>query len=170
MTIRTRLMASAFLFHGEQLLLMKKQASQWQKQTEPFYSAIGGHLEPVEINDPLVACYREIEEETGLRRGDLHNLRLKYILLRLKEDEIRQQYVYVGETKRTDVVDSEEGQLLWHPRNALRELRSSFIMHAVLAHYLNNPGIDHVLTGTMSVSEDGMPVVQWNPLIDPGVF
>jgi hypothetical protein len=36
---------------------------------------------------------REVEEETGLTSDDLTGLELKYIILRIKETEIRLQYV-----------------------------------------------------------------------------
>ncbi|UVI27991.1 NUDIX domain-containing protein [Paenibacillus spongiae] len=170
MTIRTRQMAVAFLFHDGKVLLMKKRASKWQRQTIPFYSGIGGHIETDELNDPLDACYREIEEETGLRREDLSDLKLKYILLRLKGDEMRQQYVYAGRTKHTNVVESDEGELGWHTPEEARGLRSSAIHHAVFDHYMENPDREHICTGTMSVDSDGRPFVHWNALIDPGVF
>ncbi|MCQ6562926.1 NUDIX domain-containing protein [Paenibacillus mendelii] len=169
-TIRTRQMAVAFLFHGGKVLLMKKQASNWQRQTMPFYSGIGGHMETDELNDPIDACYREIEEETGLKREDVSELKLKYILLRLKGDEMRQQYVYVGETKRANVVESDEGELGWHRPEEVGGLRSSAIHHAVFAHYIENPDREHIFSGTMSIDADGGPLVHWNALIDPEVF
>jgi len=170
MEIRTRQMASAFLFYDNKVLLMRKRASKWQQQTEPFYAAIGGHLEPLELNDPVTACFREIEEETGYRREDILDLRLKYILLRRKENEIRQQFVYVGQVRHADVVESEEGELGWHRLEETHQLRSSAIMHAMLAHYRAHADCEAVCTGTMAVTADGQPHVHWHTLIDPKVF
>ncbi|TYP73758.1 NUDIX domain-containing protein [Paenibacillus methanolicus] len=170
MTIRLRQLAAALLFDGTKVLLMHKRGSKWQRQTSPFYAAIGGHMEEGELNDPYAACLREIEEETGLRERDIVNLRLKYILLRLKENEIRQQFIYVGEALRTDVTASEEGELEWHELENAMNLHSSAIHHAMLRHYRDDPLPDQVYTGTMSIAEDGSPSVQWHPLRDPRVF
>ncbi|MBB3109996.1 8-oxo-dGTP diphosphatase [Paenibacillus phyllosphaerae] len=170
MAIRTRQMAAAFLFHGTKILLMHKRGSRWQRQTVPFYSAIGGHLEPEELNDPYAACLREIEEETGLAASDLENLQLRYVLLRLKEDEIRQQFIYFGRVKHDQVVASDEGELGWHEIAELASLHSSHIHHAVLRHYQENPDQAHIYTGTMSIASDGQPIVHWQVLRDPGVF
>lgn len=170
MDIRLRQLAAALLFDGSKLLLMHKRGSRWQRQTTPFYAAIGGHMEAGELNDPLSACLREIEEETGLQERDIANLRLKYVLLRLKENEIRQQFIYVGDVLRTDVAASEEGELEWHELDAAMHLHSSAIHHAMLRHYRENSNRDQVYTGTMSVADDGSPRVQWHPLRDPLVF
>ncbi|MFB9327152.1 NUDIX domain-containing protein [Paenibacillus aurantiacus] len=170
MTIRLRQLAAALLFDGTRVLLMHKRGSRWQRQTSPFYAAIGGHMEEGELNDPYAACLREIEEETGLLEQDIANLRLKYILLRLKENEIRQQFIYVGEVLRTDVIASEEGELEWHELDTAMRLHSSAIHHALLRHYRDDPDPDQVYTGTMTVGEDGSPRVQWHLLRDPLVF
>lgn len=87
MKITLRQLASAFLFRGDQVLLIKKPASKWQHQSEPFYAAVGGHMEPEELNDSLDASFREIEEGTGLRREEIDRMRLHYILIRQKETE-----------------------------------------------------------------------------------
>ncbi|NHN34523.1 NUDIX hydrolase [Paenibacillus agricola] len=101
--------AVAFLFHENQLLFMQKE------NKNSFLSGmvipIGGHLEQHEISIPKEACLREIEDETGLTKDDLSYLNLKYIVLRIKDTEIRIQYVYFGNVKHTNVVDSEEGRL-----------------------------------------------------------
>ncbi|WP_337990530.1 NUDIX domain-containing protein [Lysinibacillus sp. JNUCC 51] len=59
-----------------------------------FWGGIGGHMESNEINSPMKASYREIEEETGFKKDEIKNFKLKYILLEKNSGEVRQQYVY----------------------------------------------------------------------------
>ena len=93
-------MATAFLYYGNEVLMMKKANSQLYNQE--FWSGLGGHLEPEELNNPKQACLREIYEESGLQESDIHDLTLRYVLLRIKEDEIRQQFVYMGKSATKD--------------------------------------------------------------------
>ena len=81
-----------------------------------FWGGIGGHMEPNELNSPIEASFREIEEETGFKTDDIKNFRLKYILLEKNSGEIRQQYVYFGETKHMNFIPSDEGELFWVPQ------------------------------------------------------
>jgi len=88
-------MATAFLTYEGDVLMMKKTKS--RLFAFPFWAAPGGHLEPSEMNDPRTACLRELEEETGLRESDIDDLKLRYILLRRKEDEIWQLAVVIAD-------------------------------------------------------------------------
>ena len=172
MEIKLRQLASAFLFSGDQVLLIEKPASKWQNQSKPFFAAVGGHIEPAELNDPLTACYREIKEETGLKCEDIFQMRLRYILMRQKEQEIRVQYVYTGEVTRRDLVESDEGRPIWQNLNAVPPLLSSVFLQAVWSHLMTDGRLQQhiVYTGTMAVNGAGQPLVHWSPLVDPIVF
>jgi 8-oxo-dGTP diphosphatase len=172
MKVTLRQLASAFLFRGDQVLLIHKPASKWQRQSEPFYAAVGGHMEPEELNDPLTACYREIEEETGLRREEIQRMRLRYILIRQKETEIRIQYVYTGEATRTELVASAEGRPEWRAIREVPPLLKSAMLQAVWQHLMTEGRLqeDRVFTGTMATDHAGRPFVHWSPLVDPLVF
>ena len=56
--------------------------------------SVGGHLEPFEINEPKIACLREIKEETGISAKIIKNLNLRYISVRNTGDEIRIHYIF----------------------------------------------------------------------------
>lgn len=172
MAIKLRQLASAFLFRGDQVLLIQKNASKWQKQTKPFTAAIGGHLEPSELNDPLAACYREIEEETGLARTDIQQMRLRYILMRQKEQEIRIQYVYTGKVAKGELVESAEGRPMWCSLGTVPPLLTSAFLQAVWDHLMAEGRLEQelVYTGTMATDPYGQPFVHWSPLVDPLVF
>ncbi|WP_228469216.1 NUDIX domain-containing protein [Paenibacillus sp. JNUCC31] len=93
-----RQMATAFLSNGTDMLMMKKTGS--KLFDFEFWGGIGGHLEQGELNSPMTASYREIEEETGFKQAEIDNFRLRYVLLQYSDGEVRQQFVYFGETTR----------------------------------------------------------------------
>jgi len=110
-TIILRNSVAAFLRNKSKYLLMKRAEN--RIFNPGFWSGVGGHLEPQEINDPFSACFREIEEEAGICKNDIESLELLYVITRRNKDEIRQSYIYFGETSRTDVIQTDEGTLFW---------------------------------------------------------
>ncbi|WP_282935815.1 NUDIX domain-containing protein [Paenibacillus sp. RC67] len=161
-------MATAFLMHENRLLMMKKSGS--KLFSFEFWGGIGGHLEEQELNSPMKASYREIKEETGFAEEEVLNFRLKYILIEMREGEVRQQFVYFGETKHPDFIVSDEGELFWIPQNELKQLRTSTLIKEMLEHYFLHPEVDHVIMGTFTMNEDQEPYIQWGSLKDPKVF
>ena len=76
-------------------------------------TGIGGYVEANEHNSPEESCLREIFEETGFRSNEINRLELRYILLRKSKDEIRQHYIYFGNTSKMNFINSDEGTLQW---------------------------------------------------------
>ncbi|OPA73782.1 hypothetical protein BVG16_27250 [Paenibacillus selenitireducens] len=163
-----RQMATAFIFHQDNVLMIKKSPNKFSDVE--FWSGLGGHLEPHELNDPMRACLREIYEESGIEESEIHDLKLRYILLRIKNDEIRQQYVYFGNTDQTQFINSEEGELHWIPSQALLGLHMSSIIRFMLYHFLETPNNTGMLVGTITLDSDERPAIQWAVLTDPHVF
>lgn len=161
-------MATAFLYNGDQLLMMKKSGSRLYNQE--FWSGLGGHLEPEELNNPKRACLREIYEESGLHESDIEELTLRYILFRIKEDEIRQQFVYVGKSTRKDVTPSEEGELHWINQEDIHQLRLSKIIRFMVEHLYDHRLQSTIMVGTITVNSKQEPQIQWAELQDPEVF
>lgn len=124
---------AAFLRNSDKILLLKRADN--RKINPGFWSEVGGHIEPNEINDPLAACYREIEEETGISRDKISSLDMKYIITRRSKDEIRQSYVYFGETTATDFIQTDEGVLYWIPSSELLKRDYTATYTAMLEHY-----------------------------------
>ncbi|WP_253187160.1 NUDIX domain-containing protein [Paenibacillus sp. GP183] len=81
-----------------------------------LWAAVGGHLEPGEIGNPLAACEREIFEETGISASEISGLHLQYVLIRLNETEIRQQFFFTGLMDKHPVIATDEGELHWISR------------------------------------------------------
>ncbi|WP_255428592.1 NUDIX domain-containing protein [Sporosarcina sp. resist] len=130
-----------------------------------FWGGIGGHMESDELNSPMTASYREIEEETGFKKDDIKNFRLEYILLEKNSGEIRQQYVYFGETKHMNFIPSDEGELFWVPKNELSGLYTSKVISSTIEHYLNNiTNTDDIFVGTMMTSNEFNPKIQWSTI------
>jgi len=163
--IRTRMLATAMLFNGNDLLMMKRALT--RTLNPGMWAAVGGHLEPEEINDPRTACLREIFEETGLRESDLTDMHLQYILIRLNQQEIRQQYIYTAHTTRRDVAQTDEGTLHWIPRDQVLGRDIPFIFHKLLEHYFAAGPARHIWVGTVGTTAQGAPTVHWTSLVDP---
>jgi 8-oxo-dGTP diphosphatase len=163
--IRTRMMATAMLFHDNDLLMMKRSPN--RTLSPGLWAAVGGHMEPGEINSPRIACLREIHEETGLMQEEILNLRLQYILIRLNQQEIRQQFIYTARTSRRDVHQTEEGDLHWIPREQVLQREIPFIFHSLLDHYFINGPAAHIWVGTAGFNQQAEPDVLWTALIDP---
>ncbi len=160
--LEVRQMATAFLIHQGSVLMMKKENS--KIFNFEFWGGIGGHMESNEINSPMEASYREIEEETGFKKDEIKNFRLKYILLEKNSGEIRQQYVYFGETKHMNFIPSEEGELFWVPKNELSDLYTSKIINLTIEHYLNNKNSDDIFVGTMMTNNESKSEIQWSAI------
>lgn len=112
--MKFRNMAAVFLLNEEEevLFLQKKRRAAF---LGGLLVPIGGHIKGDEINEPRKACLREVEEETGLKRECINNLRMKYIVLRIRDNqEIRIQYVFFGNvSKNINLIESDEGSLTW---------------------------------------------------------
>ncbi|WP_274361923.1 NUDIX domain-containing protein [Paenibacillus thermotolerans] len=166
--MEVRQMATAFLFNGKKVLMMKRSGS--RLFSGEFWTGLGGHLEPEELNSPKEACLREIYEESGIAAKDIAGLKLRYILLRNKEGEIRQQFVYFGRAAATEFISSEEGELHWTDLREPQRLPMSAILRFMLEHYLRNLESEQIFVGTMTLSSDKQPQIQWTALQDPIVF
>jgi 8-oxo-dGTP diphosphatase len=159
------MIATAMLFNGNDMLMMKRSL---KRTLNPgMWAAVGGHMEPEEINDPRTACLREIHEETGLGESEVLDLRLRYILIRINQMEVRQQFVYSGHTTRRDILQTDEGVLHWIPREEVLQRDIPFIFHCLLEHYLQNGPATHIWVGTAGFTAAAKPTVHWTALTDP---
>ncbi|MDQ0193293.1 8-oxo-dGTP diphosphatase [Paenibacillus wynnii] len=148
--------------------MMKKESSRITDTM--FWTGLGGHLEPEELNFPKRACIREIFEESGIQEEEIEDLKLKYLLIRIKEEEIRQQFVYFGEVKSSKFINSAEGELHWVELGEILELKLSKIVNFMMNHYLENPNKNEITIGTITLNDEENPQIQWSELKDPKIF
>lgn len=140
--------------------------SEKRKIAPGYWAGVGGHLESDEINNPQMACLREIYEETGIHENDIDDLKLKYIILRRSKNEIRVNYIFFGNSRIREVVDTDEGRLYWIAKEELLNQEFTETIRMTLVHYLKcGSNVNDVVVGTVSC-ENNKPVMNWNLLQD----
>ena len=141
---RLRNMTAIYITRGDEMLMLYRMGS---RVVDPSWCGIGGHFEESELNDPYACVLRELEEETGIRRDMMEDIRFKYVTLRLKKGEIRQNYYYFANLK-ADVelsLESDEGKLRWVPLNQVMEKDMPLTAKFMLDHYLKTGRFDDCL-------------------------
>jgi len=163
--IKLRTTASAFLRNSGNYLLLKRALT---KRLAPgLWAGVGGHMEPHELNNPIETCYREIEEETGITKSDIHSLELLYITVRMKSiGEISYNYFYFGETTKTEAIQTDEGSLHWVLESELlnREYPKTFA--AMLSHYTTRHPQDRAVYVGVAGNDNNSLSMTWTLLED----
>ena len=150
--MQLRPMTAVYLIRGEKILLLYRIGSRVVGNS--YTGSAGGHIEAAEYRDPKACVLRELQEETGLTVDALTGLTLRYITMRNKAGEIRQNYYYFAELKDGfDVHDSTEGRLEWHDMTALDALPMPVTARHVIDHYLTVGRFDDKLYGGITTAE-----------------
>ena len=150
-----RPMTAIYITRGEKILLLYRIGSKVLGNS--YTGAAGGHVETDEYRDPKACVLRELQEETGLTEDALEGLKLRYITMRNKNGEIRQNYYYFAKLKDgLDVSHSNEGRLEWHDMSNLSELPMPVTARHVVDHYLSVGRYNDQLYG--SITTAGGPV------------
>lgn len=155
--------AAAFLRHGDKYLLMKRAAN--RRVAPNVWSGVGGHMERDELNDPEATCLREVWEESGITAELIHNLTLRYIIIRRYRDTIRQTYIYFGETDAEAVDKTDEGKLYWIPESELLNRTYTATFAAMIGHYLKTPDSKRVIVG-VAENDNGKCSMVWSAIED----
>jgi len=155
---------AAFLQNNGKYLLMKRADN--RSIAPNVWSGVGGHMEQSEINDPLSACYREITEETGIDRSNIVFLELLYIIIRRSKDEIRQNYIYFGETSQTDVIQTGEGELFWIFEKELLDREYTKTFAAMLEHNIRRNQHDCAVYVGVAENNNGKLRMNWSQCED----
>ena len=155
-----RPMTAIYLTRGDNILLLYRIGSRVVGNS--YTGAAGGHIEAEEYCDPRACVLRELQEETGLTEEALDGLRLRYITMRNKNGEIRQNYYFFAELKDGyDVKDSNEGRLEWHQIDALTDLPMPVTARHVVDHYLAVGRMTNLLYGGVT-TETGSVFTELN--------
>lgn len=135
--MKLRNMASVYISCGEEMLLLYRKGS--RVVNECWVASAGGHFEQSELNSPLDCVKREMREELGLEPDVLKDMHLRYICLRRKNGEIRQNYYFFAETdNKKCIAESNEGTLEWVPYPELLSRAMPFTARGVIKHYLES--------------------------------
>ncbi|MCH5324818.1 MAG: NUDIX domain-containing protein [Eubacterium sp.] len=151
---KLRNMTSLYLISGDRMLLLYRVGSRVVNNV--YTGAAGGHFEKDELNDARACAIRELYEETGLTENDIENLFMRYITLRLKNGEVRQNYYFFADLKNPDTqINSDEGELKWFSFDELDGVEMPFSAKYVIEHYLETGRYTDILYGGMA-ERDGI--------------
>ncbi len=132
--MKLRNMTSVYFYNDTGLLCLYRLGSRVADHL--YIGSSGGHFEEGELNDPQACVLREMEEELGLMEADITDLSLRYITLRLKNGEIRQNYYYFARLKEERELTSTEGTLQWVPYSRVPLLEMPQSAKDMILHYL----------------------------------
>ena len=145
---KLRNMAGIYITDKDRMLLLYRVGS---RVVQPSWCNIGGHFEDPELNDAKACALREVFEEAGITEDDLANVTLRYVTLRLKNNEIRQNYYFFAEliNKDLQLKHCDEGTLEWVEFSKILEREMPFTAKWVLQHYFSVGIYDHkIYAGT----------------------
>lgn len=140
---KLRNMTSVYLTGEQGILCLYRIGS--RIANNKYIGSAGGHFEKNELNDARMCVLREMQEELGLTEEDVEGLKLRYITLRLKDGEIRQNYYFFGRLKTQRPLESTEGKLHWFSYAEAETLQMPASAKHMMLHYLKAGRFDENL-------------------------
>ena len=130
-----RNMATVYIRDKDKMLLLDRIGS---KVVQRSWCGIGGHFKGKELNNARACVLRELKEETGLKEKDVSNLKLRYIALRLVEEELRINYYFFADLNPGAALTKHcpEGNLEWVGLNELHNRKMPYTAQRVIGHYM----------------------------------
>lgn len=147
---KLRNMTSLYLTKGDSILCLYRIGSRVADQM--YIGSAGGHFESDELNDARKCVLREAYEELGIREADLVDLKLRYITLRLKNGEVRQNYYFFAGLREEKELESTEGKLHWVKHADIPDLKMPSSAKHMILHYLKQGRFDDRLYAGVSES------------------
>jgi len=154
---KLRNMTSLYIIRGDEMLMLYRIGS---RVVDPSWCGIGGHFEDDELNDALRCVLREANEEIGISEDQLENLKHRYVTLRNKNGEIRQNYYFFAELKPGGEIntDCDGGELRWVKTENVLEKNMPFTAWYMMEHYLKIGRYNDILYGGIT-TKDGVEFV-----------
>lgn len=133
---KLRNMTGIYIRKGDRMLMLYRQGG--RVVSEVWVPSAGGHFEEAEYCDARACVLRELNEELGITEEQLENLRLRYVTLRQRNGEIRQNYYFFADLKADagETFSSNEGVCRWFALSELPSLEMPFTARFVMEHYL----------------------------------
>ncbi len=156
---KLRNMTSIYLFDEKsRFLLLYRIGSKVVKDS--YIGTAGGHFEENELNDAKACVVRELKEETNLDENDIENIELRYITLRLKNEEIRQNYYFFAKLKNLSKhIQNNEGTLEWFEEKELSNIKMPHTAKYVIQHYIKEGKNNNKIYGGIAV-EKGLELIE----------
>jgi 8-oxo-dGTP diphosphatase len=126
--------ANVFIKKDDKFLVLKR--SKLKKYAPNVIHPVGGK---VDLNEnPFEAAIREAKEETGI---SIENLNLRAVLLEIipRSNEPNNWVIYhfIGDYKAGDLIETEEGELLWLTPEEVRQADLFPSVHNIIDHILD---------------------------------
>ena len=149
---KLRNMTSVYLTGEQGILCLYRIGS--RVANNKYIGSAGGHFEKSELNDARTCVLREMQEELGLTESDVEGLKLRYITLRLKNGEIRQNYYFFGKLRTDRELESTEGKLHWFTYEEAEHLEMPASAKYMMRHYLKVGRFDEHLYAGITEKEE----------------
>ena len=146
---KLRNMTSVYLTGEKGILCLFRIGS--RVANHKYVGSAGGHFEESELNDARACALREMQEELNLTDADVENLKLRYITLRLKDGEIRQNYYFFGKLSSQKELQSTEGNLQWFSYEDAENIHMPVSAKHMMLHYLKTGRFDEHLYAGITV-------------------
>lgn len=143
---KLRPMTAVYILSGEKILLLYRVGS---RVVAPSFCGVGGHFEKDELCDARACVLREMREEIGLGEDDLAEMKMRYVTLRLKNGEIRENYYFFAQLRPGVKIreDCGEGRLQWADLDNVLDKKMPHTAWHMLAHYLKEGRYTALLYG-----------------------
>lgn len=149
---KLRPMTAVYILQGEKILLLYRVGS---RVVAPSFCGVGGHFEKDELCDARACVLREMREEIGLSEEELIGMKMRYVTMRLKNGEIRQNYYFFAQLRPGAQInpDCGEGRLEWADLNTVLERKMPHTAWHMLAHYLKEGRYTQLLYGGVTTED-----------------
>ena len=149
---KLRPMTAVYILQGEKILLLYRVGS---RVVVPSFCGVGGHFEKDELCDARACVLREMHEEIGLGEEELIGMKMRYVTMRLKNGEIRQNYYFFAQLRPGVQIapDCGEGRLEWAELDTVLERKMPHTAWHMLAHYLKEGRYTQLLYGGVTTED-----------------
>lgn len=147
---RLRSMTSVYFVREDGVLCLLRVGS--RIANNKYVGAAGGHFEEGEVSSARACMLREMKEELNLTEADTEGLRMKYVTLRLKDGEVRQNYYFFARLKAGRTPVSNEGTLRWVRWEELPALDMPVTAKHMILHYARIGRFDEKAYASIALS------------------